>query len=758
VPEQFVFMPTQSSPARIPAGNPIPGPDSDWLRLAGGVLLAAGAVAAYRRTFSVPLLFDDSDAIVTNLTIRHWGAAFWPPPDTAVSGRPLLNLTLAANHAISGTAVWSYHAFNLAIHVLAGLTLFGIVRRTLRLRSGPALGRRAEPAATFIGLGSALLWTLHPLQTESVTYIVQRAESLVGLLYLGTLYCFIRAICAERANASGPHAGRAMGEDGSRADSLRKALRVPGDSGGLPDVAQASQPASSTDSKRASWTWFALCVATCLLGMAAKEVMVSVPVVVLLYDRALVAGSFREAWRRRWGLYVALAATWLPLFGLVASTGWSRNGMAGFGVGIPVWGYWLTQFEAIVRYLWLSVWPHPLVFEYGTFWVSRPIEAVPYALVVGGLAVGSLVALWRRPVLGLLGFWFFAILAPTSVMPNRLQMIVEHRMYLALAPVVIAGVAGLHALLQKRQDDGPLVLLAPLFALALGLGLLTARRNEDYRSELAIWSDTVAKRPNNERARNNLGNAWSKTPGGLPDAIAEYQAALSLQPDFADAHNNLGLALAGMPGRLPDAIAQFEAALRLQPDDAAAHANLGLALAQQPGRLPDAIAEFREALRLRPDSAEAHTNLGIALAGLPGRLPEAVAEYEEALRLQPDLAAVHTDLGLALARLPGRLPDAVSQFEATVRLEPDSAGAHYNLGVALGQLPGRLPDAIAQYQEALRLNPNDARAWHNLGLSWYHLGDFPAAAKAFREELRLRPDDPAARQALAAALQRTGGH
>ncbi len=694
-------MPALSSPARTPARNPIPDQGGDWLRLAGGVLLAVGAVAVYRRTFSVPLLFDDSDAIVTNLTIRHWRTAFWPPPNTAVSGRPLLNLTLAVNYAISGTAVWSYHALNLAIHVLAGLTLFGIVRRTFV--------RQAEPAATIIGLGAALLWTLHPLQTESVTYIVQRAESLVGLLYLATLYCFIRGICAERANVGGPHAGRA------------------------------------------SWVWFALCVATCLLGMAAKEVMVSAPVIVLLYDRALVAGSFQEAWRRHWGLHVALAATWLPLFGLVASTGWSRNGMAGFGVGIPVWGYWLTQFEAIVRYLWLSVWPHPLVFEYGTFWVSRPVEAVPAAVVVVALAVGALVALWRRPVLGLLGVWFFAILAPTSVMPNRLQMIVEHRMYLALAAMATLAATGVHVLFRRKSW----VVFA---ALALGLGLLTARRNEDYRSELAIWSDTVAKRPLNERARNNLGNAWSKTPGRLPDAIAEYEAAIRLQPGDADVHNNLGLALSSMPGRLPDAIAQFEEALRLQPDDAAAHANLGIALARTPGRLPDAIAQFREALRLRPDSAEAHTNLGVAWSGMPGRLPDAIGEYEEALRLEPDIAAVHTNLGMALSQLPGRLPDAVSQFEATLRLEPDSGGAHYNLGVALAQLPGRLPDAIAQYQEALGLRPDDAKAWHNLGLSWFNLGNFPAAVDAFREEVRLKPDDPAARQAQAAALQRAGGH
>jgi tetratricopeptide (TPR) repeat protein len=685
-------MPAQSPAAGAATLKPIPDRRVDWLRLLGGVILVVGTVAVYCRTFSVPLLFDDSDAIARNLTIRHWATAVWPPPNTAVSGRPVLNLSLALNYAISGTAVWSYHVLNLVIHVLAGLTLFGIVRRTL--------ARRTEPAASLIAVAVALLWVLHPLQTESVTYVIQRAESLVGLFYLLTLYCFIRS-----AEASG----------------------------------------------RSERLWSALCVGACLAGMAVKEVMVSAPLMMLLYDRAFVAGSFPEAWRRRRGLHIGLAATWLLLAGLVASTGWDRNGMAGFDVGITPWAYWLTQFEAVTRYLRLSFWPHPLVLEYGTFWVSRPMEVAAQALVVVALAVLVLVALWRRPALGFLGAWFFAILAPTSVMPGRIQMIVEHRMYLPLAAVMTLAALGIHAAFRWKSG-------MVFAALALGLGMLTIRRNEDYRSELAIWSDTVARRPDSERARNNLGNALSKIPGRLPEAVAQYEAALRLRPDDADAHNNLGLAWSTIPGRTDDAIAQYQEALRLQPDDAAARTNLGIAWARMPGRLPDAIAQFEEALRLEPDSSEAHFNLGVAWSQIPGHLPDAIAQYQEVLRLQPDFADVHTNLGVALAQTPGRLPDAIIQFEETLRLHPDSAGAHYNLGVALAQTPGRLRDAVAQYEEALRLRPDDAPGWHSLGLSRFHLGDFQAAAAAFREELRLKPGDPAAQQALDATLQQAGGH
>ena len=179
-------------------------------------MLATCTVAAYGRTFSVPLVFDDLFSIAHNATIRHWSTALRPPLESTSSGRPILNLSLALNYALSGTAVWSYHALNLLIHVLAGLTLFGIVRRTLLGWSALSLTRLATSFAekrvgdnalhpTIVAFCAALLWSLHPLQTEAVTYIVQRAESLMGLFYLLTIYCFVRF--AEWGPPSPPRTG-----------------------------------------------------------------------------------------------------------------------------------------------------------------------------------------------------------------------------------------------------------------------------------------------------------------------------------------------------------------------------------------------------------------------------------------------------------------------------------------------------------------------------------------------------------------------
>jgi tetratricopeptide (TPR) repeat protein len=282
--------------------------------------------------------------------------------------------------------------------------------------------------------------------------------------------------------------------------------------------------------------------------MASKEVMVSAPVMVLLYDRTFLAGTFQEAWRRRRRLYLGLAATWIPLAYLVASIGGDRGGTTGTGSGVNIGAYALTQFPAVVNYLWLSLWPHPLVFDYGAEWVKDAVEVVPAALVLIGLVAGTLFALKRRPVVGFLGAWFFAILAPTSLIPGARQTMAEHRMYLALADVITLLVLGVHAWGGRRA-------LVAWCALALGLGWLTVSRNEDYRTELSIWGDTAAKRPRNPWVQTNLGMALYDQ-GKAAESIRYFERSLKLGTDDAGPHNNLGLAMAKL-GRLPEAVEQY---------------------------------------------------------------------------------------------------------------------------------------------------------------------------------------------------------
>ncbi|HTZ20386.1 MAG TPA: tetratricopeptide repeat protein [Opitutaceae bacterium] len=663
--------------------------------LAAMVIILA-ALAACQSSFRVPFVFDDFSSIVRNTSLQH----LWPPwrlfagnEGLTVSGRPVLSFSLALNYALSGTAVWSYHATNLAIHALAALTLFGLVRRTLprpvcgNLFAGDA-GRRQSNAG-LVALASALLWMLHPLQTEAVTYVVQRAESLMGLFYLLTLYGFLRATESPRPRR---------------------------------------------------WQGFA--VLACLLGMGTKEVMVTAPILVLLYDRTFVAGSFREAWRQRRTFYGGLAATWIPLVLLVAGTGGNRGGAFAFNLGAAK-SYWLSQCEALTRYLGLSLWPHPLVFEYGPFWVHDAAQVLPYAIVVVGLAGAVLVTLWRWPAIGFLGGWFFAILAPTSLTPGTTEMIVEHRMYLPLAAVVVLLVAGLYRWAGRAG-------LAASVALALACGWLTTARNRDYRSELALWADTVAKRPGNGLAHLNYGATLFEA-GRYAEARDQFERALKTGPDDAETEANLGAALLRL-GRAAEAEDRFARARQLDPRYGKAVYGLGLARFAE-DHWEAAIEPLRQAARERPNDAELENDLGMALART-GRVQEAIEHYEAAIRVAPAGAEAEYNLGSLWLSL-GRTSDAIDHLERAVRLRPAQPDMLNNLaGALLGA--GRMPEAIAHYEAALRVAPGRADLHYNFGLALAKAGRLDEAIVCFREAIRLQPDSAEGHLGLAHALAQAG--
>lgn len=671
----------------------------------GGALLVCAVLAAYFNSLQAPFVYDDTLAIAENPTIRH----LWPlsdvlmppgPGGLTVSGRPVLNLSFALSYALSGERVWGFHLVNLLVHAGAALLLFGIVRRTLRRREAVGAARvRSYGAteATALGFAIAALWALHPLQTQAVTYTVQRAESLMGLFYLLTLYAFVRAV--EKSNAR---------------------------------------------------RWLALSSAGCLLGMGTKEVMATAPLVVLLYDRTFVAGSFGEALRRRRGYYALLAFTWVILGALMASTGGNRGGTVGIGVGVPWWAYGLTQFQAVARYLARTVWPQTLVFEWGTFWVERAGDILPYAAVVVPLIVLTTWALWRRPALGFCGASFFLILAPTSLAPGTIQMIVEHRMYLPLAAAVSVAVVTL-----ARCVGGTATSVA--LSAALALSLSTAARNRDYRSHLTLWSDTVAKRPDNPRAHEGLAEALAEL-GRFDEAIAHRQEAVRLLPDESHYHYNLALTLASA-GRTAEAEQHYRAALRLFPDEARTHNNLAILLVNQ-GRVAEALPHYAEAVRLSPNEPLYHYNRGIALMR-ERRWAEAAASYEAALRVRPDHADAHFNLANTLQQL-GRAPDALAHFAAAYRLQPTdtefAAGlsqAEFKAGNALLDL-GQVTEAIPHYEAAVRATPTDAEAHHNLGIAFARLERWEEARREFDEALRLKPDYADAQRSRAQLRQVIG--
>lgn len=677
-----------SRPSHPPHGLAAPSRAAVW---ASAAALVVAAFAAYANSLRVPFFFDDPIAILDNPSIRNLAAlgdVLSPPNNgSGVTGRPLVNLSLAINHALGGTAVGGYHFANILLHALAGLALFGVVRRTLLQ---PALRERFGGAALPIALAGAALWVLHPLQTESVTCVIQRTELLVGLFYLATFYCYLRAT-----------------ESGSR-------------------------------------RWTTLAIASCFAGMASKEVMVTAPFLVLLHDRTFVAGSFAEAWRRRRGLYLGLGASLGLLAFLVLSGGGTRGEAAGFNVGVAWWAYALKQCEAIWLYLKLTLWPHPLVLYYGTDVVTNPLAVWPQIIGIVALVAGTLWTLWRRPMLGFLGMWTLGILAPSSsVVPLVSQTVSEHRMYLPLAAPLAFGVAALFFHLGRRA-------IVATAMLALLFGAVSIRRNTDYRNELAIWTDTVAKAPNNARAHNNLGDIL-KRYGRSAEALEHFRVALRLEPGSPESNYNVATALLDA-GRHAEAIPYGEAAVRLRPKFAAAHNNLGMCLLNL-GRLPEGIARLRTAVELKPDLTVAHANLARASLEI-GDAVAALEHAQRALTLQPGMALAHFHRSNAFLRL-GQPDRAIAELEAALRTQPDYPEALSNLGSLLYQ-SGRTTEAIPRYEAALRLRPHAADTRANYASALFQVGQAEEAIAQYRAALAAQPGYVEAHLNLALVLEQLG--
>jgi tetratricopeptide (TPR) repeat protein len=555
-----------------------------WLS-AGLIVLAAAVV--YSSSLSNEFVYDDGSSIADNPSIRSlW--PIWPvlsPPSLGqtVGGRPLLNLSFAINYALGGTRPLGYHVTNVAIHALAALLLFGIARRTL-LR--PKLARDWAGGSPGIALAAALLWTVHPLQTEAVAYTVQRAESLVSLFYLLTLYCVLRG--AEEKRGQSPFAGTAR-------DQLPAGARLCTNGGCPPFSGYFGQ-----GGRFGANLWYTAAVVACLAGMASKEIMVTAPLVVLLYDWTFLADSWREIVRRRWSLYLALAATWGLLAYLLVSA--SVTGQPLDVPRVAAWPYARTQPQVILHYLRLCFWPHPLCLDYEWPVASRAGEIVPPALALLALLAGTVWGLLRKRSWGFLGAWFFLIVAPTSSVVPLGQVAFEHRVYLAMAAVLTLVVAGGYAVLRRLVARGTLTQPAArwlggglVVAAAIVLGFFAYERNKDYRDEFTVWWDTLEKAPRNTRAHLNFGCALF-AKGDLDGAILHFQKALEVNPNDPDTHNNLGAVLM-QRGRVDDAIAQYEQAVNLYPRYLTAHSNLGNALAAR-GRLGEAIAHWQVAAEL----------------------------------------------------------------------------------------------------------------------------------------------------------------
>jgi protein O-mannosyl-transferase len=652
------------------------------------VVLAVSIVTVYYGACRTPFIFDDEDAIEKNSSIRSvWPlistnerpGPLNPPPEMPTSGRPLVNLTFAMNYQVGELDPVGYHVVNMVLHCLTALLVWAVVRRTLHLQY---FAGRFEASAGWLAMAVALLWALHPLQTEAVVYVTQRSELMMAFFYVATFYCSLR-YWSQLSLPAGDGRGTVASVDGS--------------------------------THRSRTTWMILAVVACSAGMASKEVMVSAPLMVLLFDRTFIAGSLKEALRRSWPLYAGLAATWLLL--LFINLGAPRGESAGFSLGVSAYHWWLTQAKVLLMYLKLAIWPSPLLLHYDFPYFTTLAGAWVYVVPVLLLAVVVCVLLWRNNPIGFLGTLMFAILSPTLIVPIVTEMAAERRMYLPLLALVILFVVGGYTLAQSVQKRwGGIGYARPAMAtlalvLALAFGVFSAKRLTAYNDEMVLWREVLQNQPNNYMAHNNLGRLLIHS-GQLPAAIDELQLSVAEEPEYCFAFNSLGVALY-RSGRYQEAIEALNRAVELRPDYTDALQNLGNSL-RQVGRLPEAREKLEHALRLRPDDAEAQNNMGVLLDSC-NEVPRAIERFRLAARLNPKYAPAHVNLGKTLATT-GDDQEAIRELGQAIELEPNRADLHNDLGIILGKNQQN-DAAIEHFQIAVKLDPKFAQAYSNLALS-----------------------------------------
>jgi tetratricopeptide (TPR) repeat protein len=539
--------PLQTSPDRR-AGWATAAP---WL--AAATLILAGCLA-YANSFKGVFLFDDETILLDRAN------ELWPPGALQWSATAVPDFTFCLNYYFDKFNPAGWHAVNLAVHLLAGLTLFGLIRRTMLLPEILAkihLGNSTSPlAATILAAGAALLWMLHPLQTESVTYIVQRQTAMMGLFYLLTIYCLLRG-------------------------SVSQKLAVP---------------------------WYIAAVLACALGMRSKQVMVTAPLMALLFDRTFLAGTFKRALRLRWPLYIALACTWALLY--VSAHRVKTEEETIYRESVTNLQYALTQFGVIVHYLRLCVWPYPQCLDYSWPITTNPGDFIPPMIVIIVLLGATAWALWKKPVLGFLGAWFFVILAPTSSVLPLPDPAFEHRLYLSLAAVtVLASVGGYILIRRYFASDDSTNASSPWKARGIGLGVLvlasavlaslTYERNKDYQSTIRMWRQALEVMPRNVRVMNNLGTFYARSQR-LDLAEPLFRKSIEINYNDADGHANLGSLLA-LHRQLPEAISEYRTAIRMSPYRAKWFNSLAWLLATAP---QDDLRNGAEAVKLSERACE----------------------------------------------------------------------------------------------------------------------------------------------------------
>ena len=575
------------------------------------VVLLGLTTLVYANTFGVPFLFDDADNIthVKAFHIKSFSLAnLWHASSQGfLKHRLVSNFSFALNTSLGGMSVWGFHFFNLLVHLATALILYALLVATLAL---PSLRDRIQGRGREIAFVAALIWAVHPLQTNAVTYIVQRMAAMAAFFTIAALFCYLRGRLAEV--------------------KLRR------------------------------WGWFASCVACGVLGLLSKENAAILPVLVLAFEVYFLADSEQGP---NWRKLLPWIAGGVVLLLLLAVAYLGENVLSRIMAGYAKRDFTLgqrllTESRVIFLYLGLLILPLPSRLNFcHDIPVSHHLFSPPQtALSIFGLVVmvGLAGYLFRRDRLASFAIvWFLVALVIESTVIS-LELVFEHRLYLPSAFVFVPLVVYAYRFLATRLHLSRLLLSGVIIFLAV----CTWQRNVTWGSPVTFWADVVKKSPQLARGYFNLGRRVEFL-GQHEEAARLFEKAIALRPGDSRSYVNLGVVYVGL-GRYAEAEKVFVKAMVMDPSDNLVISNLGNLYTVQ-NRCDKGIAFFNAALKW-PGANRAAILAELASASrCLGNMSEAINQARQSLQLDPKQVPVRITLGIALYE-SDRFDAAMAQF------------------------------------------------------------------------------------------------
>lgn len=638
-----------------------------------GLILVLCTVVVYQPARNGGFIWDDDDYVTKNalLTAPDGLRRIWFSLDSPSQYFPLVYTSFRIERALWGLNPTGYHWVNFLLHAANALLVWKL------------LSRLKVPGAWL----AAMIFALHPVQVESVAWITERKNVLMGVFFLLTLIGWV---------------------------------------------------AFTDEESKRRWRFYALALVTYALALSAKTTACTLPVAMLLI-----------LWLQKKPINRPRIFQVVPFFVLGLCMGlitlwWERYhvGTRGALFALDPLERLLVATRAAWFYFGKLLWPSDLTFIYPQ-WRIVVTDPVAYAWLLAGLGLGVAIYFARRLVgrsVEVATLFFVTTLGPLlgfiMLYTFRYTFVADHYQYLAsIGPIALAS-AGLVQVGRRLKYGGHFV-KATGFLIVAWLGVLTWRQSGMYSDIETLWRTTIARNPGCWMAYNNLGIALVER-GEIDEAIAQYEKSLSLRSNYAQTHYNLGHAFFAK-GKIDEAIAYSQKALSLEPNDADAHVVLGNAVLAK-GLVDEAIAEYSTALKLRPNHSDAHYNLGNALLK-KGEVDAAVAHFEAALKLQPDIPEAYLQLGNVFLER-NRWREAIAHYEQALKLSPHSVSAQNSLAWALASSSDASlrdgPRAVQLAEQARQVLPREEPViLHTLAAAYAENRQFDKAIQTAQHALQL---------------------